>query len=192
MNRHCRFGINPGKSLLFGRSVNGIKNIWRFDLPDHALTQITFGSGPGLQPHDRPLGHGNLLHQRKIGGISDRVQHANEAVGGHRRRHAPRNRPSRPMESASSMSPSRANRDKNCGCAEIDGKNKVKIASAEVIGTGAWSRDSSRLLYGDYSSFRSSKSIVAAADGSSMRVRCRGADSTPEHSYSMKTRNLCM
>jgi len=42
--------LKPGRTLLLSRSVNGLTNIWSYDLADHAFTQITFGPGPDFRP----------------------------------------------------------------------------------------------------------------------------------------------
>jgi hypothetical protein len=44
----------PGKTVLFSRTVNGLTNIWNYSLKDKALTQITFGIGPDFSPMPDP------------------------------------------------------------------------------------------------------------------------------------------
>jgi serine/threonine protein kinase len=44
----------PGNSVLFGRTVNGLMNIWKYRLQDRNLTQITFGTGPDYSPMPDP------------------------------------------------------------------------------------------------------------------------------------------
>jgi len=39
-----------GKSVLFGRTVNGLTNIWKLDLGNEEMTQVTFGPGPDRSP----------------------------------------------------------------------------------------------------------------------------------------------
>ena len=41
------YGDEPGKTVLFSRTVNGLTNIWSYRLQDRALTQITIGTGAG-------------------------------------------------------------------------------------------------------------------------------------------------
>jgi serine/threonine protein kinase len=48
----------PGKTVLFSRTVNGLTNIWSYRLQDRALTQITFGTGPDFSPMRDPEGKG--------------------------------------------------------------------------------------------------------------------------------------
>src|SRR5207244_5568896 len=44
----------PGKSLLFSRTVNGLTNLWKYSLSDRALTQITSGPGRDSSPMPDP------------------------------------------------------------------------------------------------------------------------------------------
>jgi serine/threonine protein kinase len=48
----------PGKSVLFSRTVNGLTNIWKYSLNDRSLTQITFGTGADFSPMPDPTGRG--------------------------------------------------------------------------------------------------------------------------------------
>ncbi|HEX8797273.1 MAG TPA: hypothetical protein VF772_01610, partial [Terriglobales bacterium] len=48
----------PGNSVLFSRTVNGLTNIWKYDLRDRSLTQIAFGTGADLSPMPDPGGKG--------------------------------------------------------------------------------------------------------------------------------------
>lgn len=40
----------PGRAVLLTRTVNGLTNLWKYGLDDHALTQITSGPGPIRPP----------------------------------------------------------------------------------------------------------------------------------------------
>ena len=48
----------PGKSVLYGRTVNGLTNIWKMDVSDKSLAQVTFGPGPDHSPMPDPAGKG--------------------------------------------------------------------------------------------------------------------------------------
>jgi Tol biopolymer transport system component len=48
----------PGKTVLFSRTVNGLTNIWNCSLQDRSLTQISFGTGPDFSPMPDPGGKG--------------------------------------------------------------------------------------------------------------------------------------
>ena len=157
----------PGKSLLLGRSVNGIENIWRFNLTDHSLTQITFGSGPDSSPMPDPSRRGIYYINGKSAGFltayNTRTKQSLDIAEA--RATQPTISPDGKRVEYATVS---GQQGQELWVAGIDGKNKVKIASAEVIGTGAWSRDGSRFLYGDYS-VSPIKIYLAEADGSSIR-----------------------
>ena len=59
----------PGKSLLLSHTENGIRNLWRYDLRDRTLTQLTFGSGPDSSPMARPDGRGIYYVSGKSAGF---------------------------------------------------------------------------------------------------------------------------
>ena len=40
----------PGKTLLFSRELNGIFNLWEYDLENKTTVQLTSGPGPDLWP----------------------------------------------------------------------------------------------------------------------------------------------
>jgi len=48
----------PGNSVFFSRTVNGLTNIWKYGLQDRSLTQITLGTGQDLSPMPDPTGKG--------------------------------------------------------------------------------------------------------------------------------------
>jgi Tol biopolymer transport system component len=48
----------PSKSLLFSREVNGLINLWKFDLAGQSLTPVTIGPGPDYSPLPDPAGKG--------------------------------------------------------------------------------------------------------------------------------------
>ena len=44
--------------MLLSRNVNGLTNIWKYDLTERSLTQITLGTGPDYSPMPDPGGKG--------------------------------------------------------------------------------------------------------------------------------------
>src|SRR5260370_34538315 len=58
-----------GKSVLFGRTVKGLSNIWKFSLQDKALSQVTFGTGPDLWPMPAPAGKGLYILYGESAGV---------------------------------------------------------------------------------------------------------------------------
>ena len=42
--------FEAGNTVLFSRNVNGLTNIWKYNLDNRSLTQVTFGAGPDYSP----------------------------------------------------------------------------------------------------------------------------------------------
>ena len=59
----------PGKSILFSRTVNELTNIWKYSLKDRSLTQVTFGTGPDYSPMPDPGGKGIYYVNGKSSGF---------------------------------------------------------------------------------------------------------------------------
>jgi len=59
----------PGKTVLFSRTTNGLTNIWKYSLKDRSLTQITFGTGPDFSPMPDPGGKGIYYVNGKSSGF---------------------------------------------------------------------------------------------------------------------------
>src|ERR1700733_15205605 len=59
----------PGNDFLFSQNVNGFTNIWRYNLKDQSLTQITFGAGPDFSPMPDPEAKGVYYVNGKSSGF---------------------------------------------------------------------------------------------------------------------------
>jgi serine/threonine protein kinase len=60
---------DPGKSVLFSRTINELTNIWSYSLQGRSLTQITFGTGPDYSPMPDPGGKGIYYVNGKSSGF---------------------------------------------------------------------------------------------------------------------------
>ncbi len=156
----------PGKSLLFSRTENGIKNIWRYDLHEHALTQLTFGPGPDSNPMADPSGKGIYYVSGKSTGYltvyKTRTKESVDIVDEDATQPAISPDGKRLMYLVNS-----GPRTQELWVADIDGRNKVKVASGDVLAADAWTRDGSLLSFSDLSTVPS-KLYVAGADGSNI------------------------
>ena len=74
----------PGNSILFSRTENGLTNIWKYSLKDRSLTQITFGTGPDYSPMPDPGRKRNLLCEWQILRVPHRLPRAFKGIEGHR------------------------------------------------------------------------------------------------------------
>ena len=156
----------PGRSLLFSRTENGIKNIWRYDLREHALTQRTFGPGPDSDPMADPAGKGIYYVSGKSTGYltayKTRTRESVDIVDEDATQPAISPDGKRVMYLVNS-GPHR----QELWVADIDGKNKVRVASGEVLAADAWTHDGSQLSFTDLST-APFKLYVAGADGSNI------------------------
>jgi len=157
----------PGKSLLCDRTVNGIQNIWRYDLTRRTVSQVTFGSGPDTWPMADPNGKGIYYINGKSAGYLT-------AYNTHTKQYKDivDEDASQPAISPDGKriiyvlltGPHR----QELWISDLDGRNKAKLASAEVLATGLWAHDSSQLSFGDFSSGPVNL-YLAGADGSNVQ-----------------------
>src|SRR5713226_4847305 len=59
----------PGKTLLLSRNVNGLTNLWKYSLVDHAFTQVTSDPGPDRSPMPDPATKGIYYVNGKSSGL---------------------------------------------------------------------------------------------------------------------------
>jgi serine/threonine protein kinase/Tol biopolymer transport system component len=158
----------PGESVLFSRTVNGLTNIWKYSLQDRSLTQITFGTGPDYSPMPDPGGKGIYYVNGKSSGFLSayhvKSKESTDIV----------------LEDATqpSISPDGKRvmyvtfptpQSNEIWVSEIDGSNKVKIASAEELDAGTWAPDSFHLIFFESGASKESKAYIVGADGSGLR-----------------------
>jgi Tol biopolymer transport system component len=155
---------DPGKSLLFSHTANGLTNIWKYNLADRSLTQVTLGAGPDLSPMPDPGGKGfYYVNGKSSGFLTAYYVRSKESVD------IVSETATQPTISANGkrvmyVTSPEAGRSE-LWVSDIDGKNKVKVASSEHLSTGTWSHDSSKINYVD-SANKSSRIYIAGADGS--------------------------
>jgi len=157
----------PGKKLIFSRTVNGLTNLWSYGLDDHTLTQVSIGSGPDSFPMPDPSGKGIYYINGKASGFLTvykvRSSESNDIVS---------ENVSHPMISPDAshvMYVTIPEKGRNeIWVSGIDGSNKVKLASASSLSSGKWSPDGSQLSYIENSS-TDAKIYVAGGDGSGLR-----------------------
>jgi serine/threonine protein kinase len=157
----------PGKTLLFSRTVNGLTNIWKYSLQDQSLTQITFGTGPDSWPMPDPAGKGLYFVNGKSSGFLTAYHvHSKDSTD-------------ILSEDATQPAISRdgkrvmyitlpAGRNHELWVSDLDGGNKVKIATGDQsLSTGTWAPDNFHLSFFDPGA--ASKVYIVGADGSGLR-----------------------
>ena len=148
-NRDAVWG-EPGKTVIFSRKVNGLSNIWNYSLRDRSLTQLTFGAGPDFDPMSDPQGKGIYFVNGKSSGFLTAYHvHSKESTD------IVSEDASQPIISPDGKrvmyitlpAPDR----KELWVSDIDGGNKLKIATGEALGTGTWASDNFHLSFFDNS-----------------------------------------
>ena len=161
-NLHDAAWGEPGKSLLLSRTVNGLNNLWQYDLKTKTMTQITFGTGPDSSPMRDPGGKGIYFVNGKASGLlttynvrsKQSVDIASENA-------------TQPVISPDgkrvSYITAPSNGRSELWVANVDGSNKVRIATSNSLSTGSWAHDSFHLFFMEE---EPNKPFAAAADGS--------------------------
>ena len=165
----------PGNTVLFSRNVNGLTNIWSYSLKDRNLTQVTFGTGPDYSPMPDPGGKGIYYVNGKASGFLTAYHvHSKESTD-------------IVLEDATQpvISPDGrrvmyvtfpAPQKQAIWVTDIDGGNKVEIATGGHLDTGSWAPDSFHLAFDEDPTSGASKDYIVGADGSGLRQLPRTVD----------------
>jgi serine/threonine protein kinase len=158
-----------GKSVFFSRTVSGLTNIWKLNLPDKSLTQITFGTGPDVSPMPDPAGKGiYFVNGKSSGFLTTYNTHTKESMD-----IASENatQPAVSHDGKRVMYITIPAKDRNeLWVSNIDGSNKVKLAPSGTLATAAWSPDDSHLIFMSEEAGKGTKLYVVAPDGSGLRT----------------------
>jgi serine/threonine protein kinase len=153
-----------GKSVLFSRTVNGLTNLWSYNLKDKTLTQVSLGTGPDVSPMVDPTGKGIYYVNGKSAGVLKAWNaHSKQVVeidaeNGSQPSISPDNKK---VMYVLAPAPDRS----EVWVANLDGSGKVKIASGESMATTTWTPDSLRLFFVDAETGKPDKAYVVNADG---------------------------
>ena len=136
----------PGKTVLVSRTLNGLTNIWNYSFQDRSLTQITFGTGPDFSPMPDPGGKGIYYVNGKTSGFltAYHVQSKESTDIVSEDATQPIISPDgKRVMYITVLSPLKS----ELWASDIDGGNKVKLATGENLGTGTWAPDNFRLSF---------------------------------------------
>jgi serine/threonine protein kinase len=165
----------PGKTVLFSRTVNGLTNIWNYSLQDRGLTQITFGTGPDFSPMPDPDGKGIYYVNGKSSGslaaYHVRSKESTDIVAEDATQPAI-SRDGKRVMYVTLPAPER----NELWVSDIDGGNKVKIATGESLRTGTWAQDNFHLSFFEPGASVGTKAYIVGADGSGLRQLPRTGD----------------
>ena len=155
----------PGKSVLFSRTVNGLTNLWRYNLADRSLTQVTFGPGPDDCPMPDRAGRGiyyvngrttayltayNVRSKQSVDFVAESAVEPNISPDGKRVMYIKYPVP------------------RELWVSDVDGGNGIRLASSGSPYAGDWSPDSSQVSFYDRTSGES-KVYIVGADGRGLR-----------------------
>jgi serine/threonine protein kinase/Tol biopolymer transport system component len=137
----------PGKTVLLSRSVNGLTNIWQYNLNEKVLTQVTFGAGPDFSPMLDPGGKGIYFVNGKSSGFltayNTRTKESTNIV-----EDATQPAISRDGKRLMYITVPDQERDE-VWVSNIDGSQKSKVATTTSgsLSTGTWAPDNLHLTF---------------------------------------------
>jgi serine/threonine protein kinase len=150
-----------GKSIMLTRNVNGIWNLWIYDLARHSYTQATFGPGQDLSP--LPARENKVYF---VIGKSTGILFAYDIKTG-KRVEISRDDSAQPVISPNQKKVMYLKFLSEVGrelwIAGMDGKDQVKLASGSIT-AGEWSADSARVHFIEKGAL-----FIVDADGSGLR-----------------------
>jgi len=165
----------PGKTVLFSRTVNGLTNIWNYSLKDRSLTQITSGTGPDSCPMPDPGGKGIYFVNGKSSGFLTAYHvHSKEStdiVSGDATQPVISRDGKRVMYIRL-----HALKRNELWVSDIDGGNKVRLATGESLDTGTWAPDNFHVSFDESEGPAGNKVYIVGADGSGLRQLPRTGD----------------
>jgi len=155
----------PGKNVLYGRTVNGLTNIWKMDVSDKSLAQVTFGPGPDHSPMPDPAGKGIYVVNGKSTGYLTVYNTKTRSSVDIAAENA--TQPAISHDGKRLMYLTIPSRDLNeLWVADIDGANKTKLAQGPALATASWSPDDSSLSFLSEEEGKPTKFYTMKPDGS--------------------------
>jgi Tol biopolymer transport system component len=152
-------------SVVMRRQANGLDNIWKFDIDNKTLTQVTFGPGPDINPMTDRSGRGIYYVNGK--GSGDLLRYDVKTGGIHKIREELVSQPIISPDGKKFMFTKlrTGNTNAELWIGFMDGNTPaVKLTEGRRMGTGDWSPDSSRVAFMD-----ANTPFVASIDGRNVR-----------------------
>ena len=159
----------PGKTVLFSQTANGLTNIWNYSLQNRSLTQITFGTGPDFSPMPDPGGKGTYFVNGKSSGFLTAYHvHSKESTD------IVSEDATQPVISPDGKRVTYitllAPQKQELWVSDIDGGNKVKLTTGENLSTETWASDNFHLSFVESGTGAAGKLYIVGADGSGLRL----------------------
>ncbi|HXW89625.1 MAG TPA: protein kinase [Terriglobales bacterium] len=165
---------DEGKTLLFSRTVNDVTNIWQYRLADGTLQQVTFGAGPDLSPMPAPSVKGlYFVNGRRAGALTvyhTQTKQSFDLVD----EEATQPAISWDGHHVMYITLSGNAQQGDLWVSDVDGNNRVKLASGTELITVTFSSDASKVVFADREG-GAVRVYVVGIDGSGLRqVRWSG------------------
>jgi len=158
----------PGKTFLCSRTVNDVTNIWEYRLDDGTLQQMTFGAGPDLSPMLDPSGRGLYFVNGKRSGFltvyHTKTKQSFDLVS------EEATQPSISWDSrrVAYITLSGNAQQGDLWISDLDGNNRIKLASGTGLITVTFSSDGSKFMFADQEG-GAQKIYIVRTDGTGLR-----------------------
>jgi len=139
---------DPGKTLLCSRTVNSLTNIWEYRLSDGSLKQITAGAGPDLSPMPAPVDKGIYFVNGKRSGALSVYNTQTKTSSDILQELATQPALSWDGRHVAYVVLSGNAQEGDLWVSDIDGSNRIKLASGTGLITSAYNSDGSRFMFG--------------------------------------------
>jgi len=158
-----------GKSVLYGRTVNGLANIWKMNIEDKSVAQVTFGPGPDHSPMPDPAGKGIYVVNGKSTGYltayNTKTKVSVDIAGENA------TQPAISHDGKKLMYVTQPSKDRSeVWVVDVDGGNRTKLAQGAALGTASWAPDDEHLVFFGEEEGKGTKFFVAKPDGSGMKT----------------------
>ena len=157
----------PGKSVLFSRTIEGVTNIWEYNLSDGGFRQVTSGAGPDLSPMPDPAGKRiYFVNGKRIGALAVYSNSKKQSVD------LITEEATQPVLSSDGRRLAyvtvSSNEQQELWVSDIDGKNRVKLSTGVSLGTLSFSADGSQFAFADVET-GTQRVYMASSDGRAVR-----------------------
>ena len=158
----------PGKTLVFSRTVNGLTNIWKYSLKDRGLTQVTSGTGPDASPMPDPGGKGIYFVNGKSTGFLTAYNVRSKQFTDIASQNA--TQPAISPDGKRVMYVTIPESDRSeLWASNIDGNGGVRLATGRSLATATFAPDSFHLAFLEAEVEGPDRIYVVGADGSGRR-----------------------
>ena len=159
---------DPGKTLLCSRTINGVTNIWEYRLSDGSLKQVTTGAGPDLSPMPAPAEKGIYFVNGKRSGALSVYDTQTKKSSDILQELATQPALSSDGRRVGYVVLSGNAQEGDLWVSDIDGSNRVKLASGTGLVTAAFNSDGSRFMFGVREN-GAQKFYIIRSDGTGLR-----------------------